>query len=127
MMRTSESTNFVALAIASGSRKRRQRVDVQRRGFVCEQLRGEAAQIRHRVLGWPFYRTPGRGPDREGELFPPPVAIPDLPGNRSLLRLSQHPDLVPQRCEVRVASNVDRVLRARLHARVALPTKVGLD
>ena len=39
----------------------------------------------------------------------------------------QHSDFVAERGEVRIAPDVDRMLWACLHARVALPTEIGLD
>src|SRR5688572_203769 len=117
MMRMSESTNLVLLAMALRLLDRGKRVDVERRGLVREQRRAESAQVRLLVILWRLYGTPGRGPDRECELLKAPVAVPDLPGDRSLFRFPEHPHLVPQRREIRIAPHVDRVLRACLHAR----------
>src|SRR5712692_7022889 len=128
-MRMSESTKWVLLPMAL----RLCLVDcgkcryVERRGLVREHLRGESAQVGRLVIGRGLYRTPGRGPDRERELLQPPVAVPDLPGDHSLFRFPQHPHLVAQRGKVRIASNVDGVLRACFHARVALPAEIRLD
>src|SRR5712691_11225820 len=128
-MRMSESTKRVLLPMASRLCfiESGKCLDVERGGLMCEQRRVESAQVRLLVILWGLYRTPGCGPDREGELLQPPVPVPDLPGDRALFRFPEHPDLVAQRCEVRIASDVDRVLRARLHARVALPAEIGLD
>src|SRR3990172_3686346 len=125
MMRMSESTKRVLLPMASRlCLECGKCVDVERRGFVRQHLRADSAQVRPLVIRRRLYRTPRRGPDRECEFLKSAVAIPDLPGDHAFFRFPEHPHLVAQRSEVRIASYVDRILRACLHAAVALPAEI---
>src|SRR5438093_776780 len=90
-------------------------------------LRGQLAHVGLFVILWRLDRPPRRRPDRKRELLEPPVAISDLPRDDALLGLAQHAHLVAERREVRITADVDRVLRTRLHARVALPAEIRLD
>src|SRR5436190_12065350 len=125
-MRMSESTKRVLLAIASRLwlTEHGKRLDVECRGFVREDRRAQSAQVGRVVIGWRFYRTKRRGSDGKDEFLHSPVAVPDLPGHRSLLRFPEHSDLVAQRGKVRIAANVYRMLGTCLHARVALPAEI---
>src|SRR5688572_23237617 len=90
-------------------------------------LRLQVARPGSRVFLRRLDGAPGRGPDRERELLQSPVAVADLPGDHALFRFPQHPDLVSEWREVRVAPNINRLVRTGLHARVALPAEIGLD
>src|SRR6185437_15525083 len=104
-MRMSESMTRVLLPMTSDLRlvELRKRVDVERRGLVRKQLGAEPACGRRFVTGRRLDRTPRRGPDRKHELLHPAVPVADLPRDRALFRFPEHPDLVAQRCEVRVS------------------------
>src|SRR3990172_2732702 len=121
MMRMSESTNRVFLdensAMASHlflfeRRQGGKRLHLERLGLVREHRRAQTVCVGYRVIGWRLDGTPGRGPDREGELLHPTVAVLDLPGDHSLFLFPEHPDAVAERREVRIAPAVDRMLRA---------------
>src|SRR6185437_7947447 len=136
-MRMSESMKRVLLAMALrlyvvacrkrfGRRcrgpliERRKRRDVECRGLVREHLRCQRARIRRLESRWRLDGPERRRANGKNEFLHSAVAIPDLPRDGALLRFPKHSDLVAKRGEVRIASNVDRVLWACLHARVAL-------
>src|SRR5262249_950662 len=101
--------------------ERWQRLNVKRLWFVRELLRIQRLRGRRLVISRRLDRTPRRGPDRGNEILFAAVPELDLPRNGRLLGFPADSNAVAQRSEVRVAAAVDRILRARLHARVALP------
>src|SRR6185436_17011000 len=110
------------LALKAAGRERRQATDdVERVGLVRQLLRREILRRRRWVIGRALDRSPGRCADRRDEVLLASVPELQAPGNGPLRLLSQRAHTVPERCEVGVAARVDRVLRAGLHARVALP------
>src|SRR5262249_2325501 len=55
------------------------------------------------------------------------ITEPDLPRDGSFVFFPQHADAMAERREVCIAAAVDRILRARLHARIALPAHIRFD
>ena len=72
-------------------------------------------------------RPPGLGGDGRQEVLFRAVAELDPPGDRAFLFVAVDANAVAQRGKVGIAAHVDRMLRASLHAGVALPAHVGLD
>ena len=102
-------------------------LDLERFRFVREFLPREILRAGRIVLGRPLDRSPGRGPDRGLEVLLAAVPELELPRNGRLGLFPQHADAVPERGEVGIAADIDGVLRAGLHAGVALPAHVRLD
>ena len=93
-------------------------------GSCARQRRAQSACVGHLIIGRRPDRAPGCGPYRECELLQAAVPILYPPGHGSLFLFPEDPNLVAERREVGISADVYRMLRARLHARIALPAEV---